>query len=53
MNDHRLGICPICHDTGTTSRPYIAGIASTITACTCEADSGLCARQTPGCAPAR
>jgi len=29
--------CPDCRDTGIISRPYIAGVASTMTACTCDA----------------
>ena len=29
--------CPDCRDTGIISRPYIAGVVSTMTACTCDA----------------
>ena len=29
--------CPECRDTGIISRPYIAGVVSTMTACTCDA----------------
>lgn len=29
--------CPDCRDTGIISRPYIAGVVSTMTACHCDA----------------
>ena len=29
--------CPDCRATGIISRPYIAGVVSTMTACTCDA----------------
>jgi hypothetical protein len=29
--------CTDCRDTGIISRPYIAGVVSTMTACTCDA----------------
>ena len=29
--------CPDCGGTGIISRPYIAGVVSTMTACTCDA----------------
>ena len=29
--------CPDCRNTGIISRPYIAGVVSTMTACTCDA----------------
>lgn len=29
--------CPICHDSGIITRPYIAGVASVISLCGCPA----------------
>ncbi len=37
MADNRAMTCPECRDTGIISRPYIAGVVSTMTACTCDA----------------
>lgn len=37
MADNMAMTCPDCRDTGIISRPYIAGVVSTITACTCDA----------------